>query len=182
LAAVFLLAACNSVVQVPNPLAISAGSPDLLQADSFTGDRVQAFRMVAQTVREVQKTGTAPKIWYWYSQEDPGYRLFTMISSAHLYMYSLLNTEFPQLSAKNPMGDYPMLPPFRIALLSSQGDRLAECEAAAQRLGWQCRVLRQRTVPRDTGRFTVTIVEITGKPVPLIGPVAARSEDPADER
>jgi hypothetical protein len=182
LAAVFLLAACNSFVQIPNPLAASVGSPDALKADSFTDDRVQAFRLVAQTVREVQKTGSAPKVWFWYSQEDPGYRLFTMVSSTHLYMYSLLNTEFPRLSAKNPLGDYPMLPPFRIALLSSQGDRLAECEAAVERFGWKCRVLRQRAVPRDAGRFTVTIVEITGKPVPLGSPVASRLEDPGNER
>ncbi|MBL8792440.1 MAG: hypothetical protein JNM56_00905 [Planctomycetia bacterium] len=177
-----LLALCNSFVQAPNSLAAASSAPDLLQADSFTGDRVQAFRMTAQAVREVQKSGTATKVWFWYSQEDPGYRLFTMISSTHLYLYSLLNTEFPMLSGKNPMGDYPLMPPFRIALLSSEGDRLAECQAAIQRLGWQCRVLRQRTVPRDAGRFTITVVEVTGKPVLLTGTNAARNEDSGNAR
>ncbi len=172
LAALILVLAsvCNLLAWSGGHLAtlnsLAAERPGLLAPNS----RVN-LQMLEKSLSAVCAQEQSGNVWFWYDQRELLGPIYRTCASTHLFMYRLINWDFPSLPEIPWTLGKSFQEGVKIAILSNRPDALARADSTLRaQHGLGARLLGQQPIGELPHQFTLTLIQTTippGSEVPL---------------
>jgi hypothetical protein len=120
----------------------------------------QNFKMMEKSISAIRVHEPTGNVWFWYDQRDGMGSIYSQCASTHLYMYRLINSDFPQLPEVPWSLGSTLQEGVKIAILSKEPDALARAgRTLLAQYGLSARLLGQQPIGKMPFQFTLTLIQ-----------------------
>jgi hypothetical protein len=115
----------------------------------------EAFARISRAADAVDSVRQGEPIRFWYRKSDSYFSDFNALNSMYLWRYTMFGDNFPEIAPWAMYG-----PGSLVAILSSQGDHLAEANEALKEKALAAEFVESRLVNDGSGRYSLTFIRV----------------------